>query len=205
MKTRQIHYFSGIFISLFISVHLLNHLAAVVGISEHIAYMNKFRQVYRNPVVEYLLLLSVILQIISGIQLFFKKRQQVQNLFEKIQIWSGLYLAMFFIIHISAVLAGRFVLQLDTNVYFGIAGMNTFPFNLFFIPYYFLAILSYFGHIAAIHQQKMKHTLLGISPHSQSFGILSFGFLISCIILGSLTNWFQGIEIPKEFHVLIGK
>jgi hypothetical protein len=40
-------------------------------------------------------------------------------------------MALFLIIHVSAVLTGRFILHLDTNFYFGVAGINNFPFSLF--------------------------------------------------------------------------
>jgi hypothetical protein len=112
---------------------------------------------------------------------------------------------LFFLIHLSAVLGGRFILKLDTNFYFGVAGLNTFPFNLFFVPYYGLAIVSFFGHLAAIHHKKMQKTVLGISPNTQSKAILAFGIGLTFIIFYGLTNEFKGVEIPKEYQVLIGK
>jgi hypothetical protein len=108
--------------------------------------MHVLRNVYRNPVMEICLLLAVGVQIMSGIKLWIPKRKTVTSTFDKLQLWSGMYLAFFFIIHISAVLAGRFLLQLDTNFYFGVAGLNTFPLSFFFIPYYSLAIFSFFVH-----------------------------------------------------------
>jgi len=96
-------------------------------------------------------------------------------------------------------------LHLDTNFYFGAAGLNSFPFNLFFIPYYGLAVLSFFGHIASIHSKKMKQTVLGVTPNKQSIAILSFGILITILIFYGLTNHFNGVAIPKEYEILIGK
>ncbi|MCB1201925.1 MAG: hypothetical protein KDK41_14850 [Leptospiraceae bacterium] len=132
------------------------------------------------------------------------KRKIVSTVFDKLQIWSGLYLAIFFLIHLSAVLAGRIILKLDTNFYFGVAGLNAFPFNLFFIPYYTLAILSFFAHIAALHNRKMSLKILGLTPQMQSIVIFLFGFLFSIFILFGLTNEFTGVQIPAEYKVLIG-
>jgi len=134
-----------------------------------------------------------------------KQLQQLKEMFEKLQIWSGLYLAVFFVIHVGAVMVGRVVLQLDTNFYFGAAGINAFPFNLFFIPYYTLAILSFFAHIASIHAQKMKIRILRITPSIQSFIIICIGTVVMMIVFYGLTNKFSGVSIPKEYQILIGK
>ncbi|WP_298346291.1 hypothetical protein [uncultured Algibacter sp.] len=201
---KRIHYFSGVVISLFVGVHLLNHLYSLLGVNAHIEMMNDLRVVYRNIIIESILLFAVIIQIFSGVKLFLKKRKIASGFFEKLQIWTGLYLAVFFFIHLSAVLSGRMILNLDTNFYFGVAGLNTFPLSLFFIPYYSLAIISFFGHISAVHSKKMKRKILGIEPVKQSYGILITGIIFTLIILYGLTNEFKGVEIPKEYNVITG-
>lgn len=205
MTIKNLHYISGLTITLFVALHLGNHFISVFGAQDHIAMMNTLRLFYRNLFVETILLLAVVLQIISGLKLFKTNRKLVLSKFDKLQIWSGLYLAIFFIIHLSAVLSGRLFLKLDTNFYFGVAGLNSFPFNLFFIPYYGLAILSFFGHVASIHNKKMEQSIFGLSPKGQSIIILIFGFIITIVIFYGLTNHFHGVTIPKEYEVLIGK
>lgn len=204
MNKRIIHYFSGVFIALFVGIHLFNHVWSILGAEKHIELMNYLRFVYRNPLIETLLLLAVLVQIVSGFMLFRESRKTAFSFFDKLHIYSGLYLAVFLIIHVSAVMAGRLVLHLDTNFYFGVAGINTFPFNLFFIPYYGLAIFSFFGHIAAIHHKKMKKTIWSIYPKQQSIIILIVGFLVLILIFYGLTNGFKGVTIPKEYKVLVG-
>jgi hypothetical protein len=86
-----------------------------------------------------------------------------------------------------------------------VAGLNSFPTNLFFIPYYGLAIISFFGHIASIHHKKMKKTILGLTPKRQSIVALTFGLLLTIAIFYGLTNHFKGVAIPKEYDILIGK
>ncbi|MBL7918766.1 MAG: hypothetical protein JNJ40_00540 [Bacteroidia bacterium] len=205
MIIRKLHYISGLIITLFFGFHLFNHVCSIYGAEKHIEIMNAFRIVYRNIFVEVILLIAVLIQIISGFNLFKTYRKQVASTFDKIHIWTGLYLAFFFIIHISAILMGRFFLQLDTNFYFGVAGLNTFPFNLFFIPYYALAIFSFFAHIACIHNKKMKHTFFGLTPNAQSKAILILSIILSIAVLYGLTNHFCGVKIPSEYNVLIGK
>lgn len=74
--------------------------------------MTAFRYFYRNSFVETILLLAVITQVYSGIKLFKEKKKVAITFFEQVQIWSGLYLAIFLVIHVGVVLAGRFILKL---------------------------------------------------------------------------------------------
>lgn len=167
--------------------------------------MDNLRILYRNLFVETILLTAVLVQIVSGLKLFRESRKTAVTFFEKLHIWTGLYLAFFFVFHLSAVLGGRLVLGLDTNFYFGVAGLNTFPFNLFFVPYYGCAILSFFGHIAAIHHKKMKKNVFGLTPMEQVKAILVLGLVLTVVIFYGLTNGFQGVVVPPTYNVLIGK
>ena len=202
---RRLHYLSGITITVFISLHLFNHTCSIFGADKHIEMMNLFRLFYRNIFVEIILLSAVLLQIISGLKLFKINRKTAILNFEKLHVWTGLYLAIFFVIHLSAILGGRFFLHLDTNFYFGAAGLNSFPLNLFFIPYYALGIISFFGHIACVHNKKMKHVIFGLVPNRQSNAIIIFGICVAIVIFYGLTNHFEGVKIPKAYNILIGK
>ena len=163
------------------------------------------RLLYRNRLVESFLLVAVLVQIISGLNLFRTSRQTSNSFYDRLHISSGIYLAVFFIIHLSAIFVGRLFLHLDTNFYFGVAGLNSFPFNLFFIPYYGLAILSFFGHIASVHAKKMKHVIFGLTPGKQATTILISGFIFTVLTFYGLTNHFKGVAIPIEYNILIGK
>lgn len=205
MNIKRLHYFSGVVLTIFIGLHLFNHCYGILGIDHHIEMMNFLRQFYRNIFVESILLLAVLTQIISGLKLFNAKRKSKFGSFEMLQIWSGLYLALFFILHVGAILTGRFLLKLDTNYYFGAAGLNYFPTSLIFIPYYSLAIMAFFGHIASIHHAKMNSNLLGMSPSRQSMLIFILGIIITMLIMASFTLGFKGVEVPDEYLILTGK
>jgi hypothetical protein len=202
---RRVHYFSGLIITIFIVLHLFNHFCSLWGANIHIEVMNTLRPVYRTIFSEIVLLSSVTIQIITGITLFCKKLKNTNSDFEKLQIWTGLYLSVFFVIHLSAVIGGRYIFHLDTNFYFGVAGLNTFPYNIFFIPYYGLAIIAFFGHVAAIHHKKMKYKVLGITPKQQAKAIIFMGICLMILIFYGLTNHFAGVKIPDEYNILIGK
>jgi hypothetical protein len=205
MTIKRLHYISGITISVFILLHLFNHFCSIFGADKHIEVMNILRLFYRNVLVETILLAAVFIQIISGLKLFSQKRKKAMSGFDKLHIYSGLYLAFFLVIHVGVIFIGRFYLHLNTNFYFGAAGLNTFPYSLFFIPYYALAIISVFGHIASVHKNKMNRNLLGLTPVSQAKFILLFGAFLTVMILYGLTNHFKGVTIPHEYNILIGK
>lgn len=205
LPNRVIHYASGLLIAAFVVVHLFNHLVGLYGAEAHIQLMATLRKLYRNPFAETLLMGAVLVQISTGIGLWRALRHQKASNFERLHRWSGLYLAVFLAVHLSAVWGGRLVLGLDTNFYFGVAGLNTFPFNLFFVPYYTLAVLSFFAHVAAVHRQKMPYSVLGLSPEQQAFGLLVLGGFVTFLILYGLTGGFGGVAIPSEYLILVGK
>jgi hypothetical protein len=204
-RLKSFHRISGITIAAFIALHLFNHMMALAGPESHIATMTLLRQFYRHPVAETVLLLAVVNQVITGIRLHRRDRSGQQRGWQAAQHWSGLYLAFFFVIHLGAVLVGRTVLQLDTNFYFGVAGLNTFPFALFFVPYYALAVIGFFVHVASIHARKMQRTVLGLPPDTQAKAMVFLGLCFTVVLLYGLTNGFTGVEIPPEYGVLIGK
>lgn len=205
MNIKRLHYISGLIISIFIALHLFNHAYSIPGAEAHIRLMNSLRPLYRNVFSESILLIAVAVQIVSGLKLFNASRKTASTGFEKLHVWTGFYMAVFLVIHLSAVFVGRLLLHLDTNFYFGVAGLNTFPLNLFFIPYYALAIISFFGHIAAVHRKKMRSDLLGLSPSGQALIILGCGIVLTVFIFYGLTDHFKGVEIPADYDVLTGK
>jgi uncharacterized membrane protein (DUF373 family) len=205
MNYKKIHFTSGVIISVFVVLHLYNHSCSVWGASKHIEVMNVLRPFYRNIISETILLIAILIQMYSGLHLYNKSKSRASAFFEKLHLWTGLYLAIFLVFHLSAVGVGRFFLHLDTNFYFGVAGLNHFPTNIFFIPYYALAIMAFFGHISAIHYKKMNSSIMGICPSLQSFLLLLFVLCLTIFILYGLTNHFQGENIPMEYNILIGE
>lgn len=205
MKARHVHFFSGIVLALFIGIHLFNHFTSIFGIQRHLELMDSLRKIYRHPFIEIVLLVAVVVQILSGLRLIRRKGCRKAAFFDKLHLYSGLYLAVFLVIHVSAVLVGRFYLKLDTNFYFGAAGINSFPVNLFFIPYYAMAVLSFFGHLAAVHSKKMNQPILMLNPIQQAWGIFILGAALTLILFYGLTNQFSGVELPGEYRILTGQ
>ena len=201
-RWRQVHFTSGLVLATFVGVHLTNHLVAGISPAAHIRFMTAVRLVYRHPLVETILLAAVLLQIITGVRLARSVTWITPNAWSRLHLGSGLYLAGFLLIHVGAVITGRLLLHLDTNLYFGAAGLNAYPHQLFFIPYYSLGILAFFAHVAAIHRRKMSYHVGTASPLRQAQFMLILGLLLVFGVLYGMTNRFRGLSVPAKYAVL---
>ncbi|AVR94692.1 hypothetical protein [Pseudoduganella armeniaca] len=141
---RTLHRLSGSLLALFVSMHLIQHLAVLAGASAHLALAETLRVLYRWPPVEGLLLACVLVQLGTGLPLAWAARAPGQRLARL----SGLYLLLFLGIHTSAVLVGRRA-GIDTNIYFAAAGMHAWPSAVFFYPYYLLAVVAVGVHLGS--------------------------------------------------------
>ena len=186
----RIHYFSGVILTVFIAFHLSNQLFSLFGPAAHIELMTSLRKIYRHFIVETILLSAVAFQVITGIKLLFNKDKK--PIVEKIQLYSGLYLSFFLIVHVAAVIYGRQI-GLDTNFYFAAAGMNLYPVSLVFIPYYFFAVAAIALHLSSLHYLKTKSKKV-------SYSIAIIGVVVSILIIIGYTDAFKWREIPAEYQ-----
>jgi len=162
MSLRVFHRSTAAVIVVFAIVHLANHLTSLHSIAAHIAFMDVARTLYRQPVIEFALFASVLFQCVSGLWLVARGWSARQGLVAWVQAVSGTYLALFLVIHVSAIVLGRLALHLDTNFYFAAAGFHVPPYQVFFIPYYFLAVVALFADgpttISGLHTLRVKET-----------------------------------------------
>ncbi|WP_394234525.1 hypothetical protein [Pseudomonas anguilliseptica] len=200
-----LHRLSACLIGSFITIHLLNHLLALGSIDAHISFMKSFRQLYRIPVIEALLLSGILFQVGSGLQLIKNRWGERRGFYARLQAISGGYLAFFLINHIAAVLFGRTLLGLDTNFYFAAAGLHISPFQLFFVPYYYLAVLAIFAHVAcALHWLSRERFTLE-KRNRLGFLIIAIGALLSLLITLAMAGVFYPMEIPTQYAGFYGK
>ena len=195
----KFHRFSAVVIGTFVVFHLANHLVAATGVINHMAVMDVLRIVYRRPITETILLACVVFQVFSGIKFVVARWGQRSGVFEKLQAASGAYLVFFLLIHVSAVLSGRALYQLDTNFYFAAAGLHVPVVNLFFYPYYALAVAAIFTHIGcALHWGlRDKRAISARDSLATKFAI--FGLVLGLIIVLIFGGVFFDIEIPAKY------
>ena len=180
---KGIHYYSGLTLAVFVGLHLLNHLMVLHSETLHINFMRVARKIYRQPVIEGVLLLAVALQIFTGTSLVIRKWPGAESWYDWAHIGSGIYLALFLINHVKAAITGRRKLHIDTDLYYGAGVMNMWPHKLFYIPYYALAILSFFIHVACIHREKMLQFVSLVSAEIQSSGIMAMGCVVTFLVI----------------------
>lgn len=196
---RHWHRASAALLGLFVALHLLNHLAALAGVQSHIDVMQALRPFYRNALVEPLLLACAAFQAVSGLIMVIRGWRERAGRVAWLQAASGTYLAFFLVVHVGAVLAGRALLGLDTNFHFAAAGMHIWPYTLFFMPYYGLAVLALFAHLgcalywqagpAATHRARQRLTLA-----------LSSGAVLSLVLVATLAGLIVPVEIPAAYR-----
>jgi len=194
------HRWTAIFLFLFIFAHLSNQLIALEGAEAHIAYMEVLRRVYRQSLVEAVLLTAIAMQVLLGICLLVNSLNYRPSFFGRLQQVSGVYLGLFLAIHVSAIIYGRAGLGLDTNFYYAVAGYQFTLTWLFFTPYYFLAIVAFFTHMGcALYWVKYKTNLK--LAQQQALIIIMLGVIISTLVSSSLLGISIEYEVPEKYLV----
>lgn len=194
---KEIHYYSGLVLALYVGIHLLNHLMILRSEAKHLSFMQAARKIYRHPLIESVLLIAVAVQIVSGIFLVTQKWSRAEVWFDWLQISSGLYLSLFLANHVKAVMVGRYKMHIDTNLYYGAGVMNMWPQKLFYIPYYAFAVLSFFSHVASIHRTKMKEFVAPVAAEQQAIGIIIAGGVVTFLIIFKMSRLKMPIELMK--------
>ncbi len=188
------HRVSGIAILVFVTLHLAVHLTALAGVRAHVETLSIIQMLYRNPVVEPLLLVALTLQISIGIRFAFARWHSAQGeRWARLQLVSGLYLALFIINHTGAALYARYAAGLDTN-FFWASGSLLHPITRwFFYPYYALAIVAVFSHVAAAVWFRTRCV--------KTVGFTLFvSLVVAILILFAFGGWLYTISLPGPYR-----
>lgn len=192
------HRISAIVLTIFILLHLINHLVAAAGIEAHTAMIQFLRKGYRSFPGEIILFLAIFTQIITGILKVRRMRNAPKSLYDRIQINSGLYLAFFMIAHSSAIMGARHIFELETGFHFAAAPLITGFYPLFFIPYYTLAVVAFFAHLGSVFRWIMMEKAGETTANRMVPGFSAVGFIIAVAILYIFSGGLYGITIPTD-------
>jgi succinate dehydrogenase/fumarate reductase cytochrome b subunit len=196
----RLHRLSALVIASYALVHLLNHLVALAGIDAHIAFMHGVRSVVRLAPVEALLLACVAYQLGSGVVFVVRRWGERRDVFDRLQALSGAYLAFFLLVHVSSVLAGRFVLGLDTNFYFAAAGLRIAPFQAFFVPYYVLGIVALVVHLSCAFHYLARHRIPAARRNRAAYAGMAGGIALAVLIVATFSGAFYPVAIPPSYQ-----
>ena len=198
MHVSFIHRTSAIVIALFALLHIANHLVALAGVSAHLAVMATLRSAYRQPVVETVLISCVIIQVLSGSWRVLRGWRQREGVVAWLQAGSGMYLALFLAAHVCAIFFSRWVLFLDTNFYYAAAGLHVSPYQYFFAPYYFLAIIALFTHISCAVYWSLEKATDATRLLVLRAGVV-LGLLTSSLIVLLMAGVLRPLEVLPQY------
>jgi hypothetical protein len=189
-RIRRLNRTCGTVLAIFVFFHLLNHLSLAAGSDVHQLIMSALRSIYRARFVEPLLLLAVAAQVATSIVLL---RPRLNGFIARRdwQVVAGLYLSAFLVTHVGAVLWGRLRVGLDTNLWFGAAGFHVWPWQFFFVPYYFLAITS-FATLVGFALKRVKG--LAAPAPAAALGALA-AIVIILLMLGVIVD----VAVPEAY------
>jgi len=199
IKSRTVHRICAVILALFILSHLAVHLTAVRSAEAHNYALNAVQWIYRNPIGETLLVLAILTQIVSGWRrLKFKRRSK--NIWARLQVYSGLYLIFFLIIHTSAALFTHHIFGIETDFHWAAGSLHFTPLKYGFALYYFLAVMSVFVHWScALH-----FGWRGRWPVIK-MGLPVVGAIIAVFILAAFWGAFYSIIIPDDVTAYYAK
>lgn len=163
-----------------------------------IAFMAAVRPIYRNPIIEPVLLVLLTFQVISGVTMVIKGWRNRRGRVAWLQATSGLYLALFLTVHVSSVLAGRWSLGLDTNFNFAAAGFHVGAWPLYFTPYYFLAVAALFAHVGCAFYWNLGAER-GTAPRRTLIAFTAGGAMLALAIVLALGDAIFPVTIPDRY------
>jgi len=197
---RSVHGISALLLlAVFLGPHLFNHLAGLGGLDLHRAIMKTLRLLYRNGVLQPLIIAMFFFQIISGLVLYRRKSALTHDLLDVLQTGSGLYLSVFIAGHINSVFTlGRYF-GTDTDYAWAVGaptGLLADAWNIRLLPHYSLAVFFLVAHLmGAARLIAKKHGMAATLANQLAWWGVAAGLLMSSLItagmLGArLSGWF---------------
>jgi len=196
LNLARLHRYSGALLGLFLVFHLANQMLLLRGPSTHLATMEALRLVYRWPPVEALLLTCVVVQIVTGLMRLRRRSGRPAPTVAKPARLAGLYLLYFLAVHTLAVLGARGLLKLDTNLYFAAAGLHVWPYTLYFVPHYVLAVTAVFVHLGSALAPRLGMRSLAARKAAIMVACAA-GVAIGTVIVSAMAG--DAVRIPPEY------
>ena len=140
-------------IALFLALHLANHLTFILGPATYREVMKVVRHVYRQEVLQPLLVALLLFQVGSGVYLATRARTRPIDRFRTFQIAAGIFLAAYVLGHMNSVFVfARLYLGIDSDWSFATgapAGLIKDAWNIRLVPHYAFGVFFVLSHLAA--------------------------------------------------------
>jgi hypothetical protein len=182
---------------LFLAMHIANHFMGLFGAEAHEAFMKVVRHVYRNRVVEPVLVLLLGWQVISGAILAQRYLAQPMDRFRAFQVASGAYLVFYVIGHTNSVFVyARHFLGIDTGWGFATGaptGLLADAWNVRLVPHYALGVFFVLAHLfSGLRIVMLAHGVdKRVADRTMIGGSVGAALVAAAIILGMC-----GVRLP---------
>lgn len=201
MTLARLHRILAIGLVFFILPHLAGHLAGLWGQAAFDQTQAMLRPFYRNAVAEPVLLAAISLQTALGLILLRRQwRRGLRGNPAQWQFISGIVLGLFVIQHLVAMGFARWWQGLDTTYWWPASVAGSWPFALYFWPYYFFGVLAFFVHagIGLSIALRRKGKLAAASGAVKAS--LLVGVLWSGLILAGISGILHPVALPQEWR-----
>jgi hypothetical protein len=176
---------------LFIGPHIANHLVGFWNGPLHIAVMNGVRRVYRDDIVQPMLLALIGFQILSGTALLRRRMRVPSDFLGTVQTMSGVYVGVYFLAHMTAVFAARDA-GTDTNWSWLTRpndSMLVTLSNLRLIAHYWVGPIAIITHVACgLRMVLLQHDISPPTANRLALALITVGVIASSVILLALLN-----------------
>ena len=183
-KFRRIHGYSAMLIALFALAHISNHSLGIISLPTHAAVLHVLRLVYRQQVMETVVVLAVLVQSSTGLVMVWKSYLRSGTPVRNMQILSGLFLALFFFSHLSAVYHTR-QRGIDTDFAWAVsgqAGLLGVKGSAALVPLYTLSVLMIFTHLASQMRRRLPRVVSERVAQNAFYGVLALGGVATLVI-----------------------
>jgi hypothetical protein len=176
---------------LFVGPHIANHLAGFWNGPVHIEIMNAVRRVYRDDIVQPMLLTLIGFQILTGTVLVRRRMRMPSDFLGTIQTMSGVYVGVYFLAHVTAVFAARYA-GTDTSWNWLTRphdSMLVSLSNLRLIAHYWVGPIAIVTHVACgLRMILLQRDTSPAAANRLALALITVGVVISSVILAALLN-----------------
>ena len=151
---RVAHGFSALaIVTIFLGLHLTNHLTGLIGPETHAQFMKSVRAVYRAKLIEPVLVLLLFFQVGTGLYFAMRYMAKPMDAFRAFQVASGMYLVFYVVGHMDSVfILGRTFLGIETGWDFATGapvGLIRGARNIRLLPHYGLGVFFVLAHLSS--------------------------------------------------------
>ena len=176
---------------LFVGPHIVNHVTGFWNGPVHIEVMNAVRRVYRDDIVQPVLLALIGFQILSGTALVRRRMRMPSDLLGTVQTMSGVFVGIYFLAHMTAVFVARDA-GTDTNWSWLTCPNNSMLVslsNLRLIAHYWVGPIAIFTHVACgLRMVMLQRDISPARANGLALALITVGVVASSIILLALLN-----------------